>query len=141
MLISSHFVFPEVIAPRLRSPNRLRATWDGFHKHTTRPRRGRIEQFLAENGLTLALVGRAAIQTGVVGLIHHVNHAAHSGLIPFSQCLDAYAMILLAVFNRYVLTPRLKADAGALAAFRATSLTEVAPGTVVVALVSFFAPA
>ena len=164
------------------------------------------------SGLTLAslaLVGHAAMQTGLEGILHRANHALHllatgawlGGLIPFVMCRDAYAanflrndavsamsrfsftghfvvagvvatgivnialvsghpplppttpyralldikiglvavMILLAVFNRYGLTPRLKADAGALAALRATSMTEVALGAIVVALVSFFA--
>ncbi len=158
---------------------------------------------------SLGLVGHAAMQTGLEGILHRANHAVHllatgawlGGLIPFVMCRDAYAanffrvdavaamsrfsftgqfvvaavvatgivnialvsghpplppttpyralldikiglvavMILLAVFNRYGLTPRLKADAGALAALRATSMTEVALGTIVVALVSFFA--
>ena len=49
-------------------------------------------------------------------------------------------MIGLAIFNRYVLTPRMKSDANALAALRGTSMTEVALGTVTaVALVSLFA--
>jgi len=164
------------------------------------------------SGLTLAslaLVGHAAMQTGLEGILHRANHALHllatgawlGGLIPFVMCRDAYAanflrndavsamsrfsftgqfvvaavvatgivnialvsghpplppttpyralldikisfvavMILLAVFNRYVLTPRLEADAGALATLRATSMTEVALGTTVVALVSLFA--
>ena len=158
---------------------------------------------------SLALVGHAAMQTGVVGALHRANHAVHllttgawlGGLITFAMCRDAYAanyhrsdavsamtrfsfyghfvvsavvatgivnialtsgrlplppttpyralldvkiglvaiMILLALFNRYVLTPRLEPDAKALAALRLTSVTEVALGTLVVALVSFFA--
>ena len=48
-------------------------------------------------------------------------------------------MILLAVFNRYWLTPRLNSDARALAALRLTSTVEVALGTLAVALVSVFA--
>ncbi len=48
-------------------------------------------------------------------------------------------MIVLAVFNRYELTPRLESDANALAALRLTTQTEVALGTLVVALVSLFA--
>ncbi len=163
-------------------------------------------------GLTLAslaLVGHAAMQTGLEGILHRANHAAHllatgawlGGLIPFVMCRDAFAantlrdeavaamsrfsftghfvvatvlatgivnialisghaplplttpyralldvkiglvavMILLAVFNRYQLTPRLNADASALGALRATSIVEVALGTIVVALVSLFA--
>jgi copper resistance protein D len=52
-------------------------------------------------GLTLAslaLVGHAAMQTGVVGALHRANHGLHllttgawlGGLIPFVMCLDAY---------------------------------------------------
>jgi putative copper resistance protein D len=158
---------------------------------------------------SLALVGHAAMQTGLVGIAHRANHAVHllttggwlGGLIAFALCRDAYAasalrpdavaamtrfsfyghfvaaaivatgvvnialisgrpplplttpyralldikigvvaiMLLLAVFNRYVLTPHLGSDAGALAALRLTSMIELALGTLVVALVSFFA--
>ena len=48
-------------------------------------------------------------------------------------------MIALALFNRFVLAPRLKTSANALATLRATSLAEIALGCVVVALVSVFA--
>ena len=48
-------------------------------------------------------------------------------------------MIALAIVNRYVLAPRLKSSATALAALRLTSAAEVALGCVVVALVSVFA--
>ncbi len=48
-------------------------------------------------------------------------------------------MILLAVFNRFVLLPQLKPGATALAVLRSTSALEVALGSVVVALVSAFA--
>jgi putative copper resistance protein D len=164
------------------------------------------------SGLTLAslaLVGHAAMQTGVEGVFHGANHAVHlltagawlGGLVPFVLSRDAYAanrlraeavsamgrfsfaghfvvaaivltgvvdvaltsgrpplppttpyrflldakigvvavMILLALFNRYRLTPRLTSDAAALAALRLTSMTEVALGTAAVALVSVFA--
>ncbi len=54
------------------------------------------------SGLTLAslgLVGHAAMQTGVEGVLHRANHAVHllgagawiGGLVPFALCLDAYA--------------------------------------------------
>jgi copper resistance protein D len=47
---------------------------------------------------SLALVGHAAMQTGVEGVLHRANHAAHlltagawlGGLIPFVMCLSAY---------------------------------------------------
>jgi putative copper resistance protein D len=48
-------------------------------------------------------------------------------------------MIALAIINRYVLVPRLKASVNALAAMRALSLVNVALGALVVALVSIFA--
>ncbi|HEY4807378.1 MAG TPA: copper homeostasis membrane protein CopD [Roseiarcus sp.] len=48
-------------------------------------------------------------------------------------------MIALAIVNRYVLAPRLKSSATALAALRLTSAAEVALGCVVIALVSVFA--
>jgi copper resistance protein D len=48
-------------------------------------------------------------------------------------------MIALAIVNRFVLAPRLKANATAVAALRLTSAAEVALGCVVVALVSVFA--
>ena len=48
-------------------------------------------------------------------------------------------MILCALFNRYVLAPRLKLDARALPALRLTSAAEVALGCVAIALVSVFA--
>ena len=48
---------------------------------------------------SLALVGHAAMQTGVEGVVHRANHALHlltagawiGGLIPFVMCLSAYA--------------------------------------------------
>ena len=48
-------------------------------------------------------------------------------------------MISIAVFNRYVLAPRLKPDAPALRILMQTSLAEVVLGVIVVALVSVFA--
>jgi putative copper resistance protein D len=48
-------------------------------------------------------------------------------------------MIALAIVNRYVLAPRLKSSATALAVLRLTSAAEVALGCVVIALVSVFA--
>jgi putative copper resistance protein D len=158
---------------------------------------------------SLGFVGHAAMQTGVVGVLHRTNHAVHllttgawiGGLVPFAMCLRAYErddlrkeavramtgfsfwgqlivaavvltgvvnialtsghppippatpyrallvakiilvaiMISLAVFNRFVLVPRLKASATALAALRLTSAAEIALGGIVVALVSVFA--
>jgi len=48
-------------------------------------------------------------------------------------------MIGLAVVNRYILVPRLKARPDALGALRAISLANVGLGMIVVALVSVFA--
>ena len=48
-------------------------------------------------------------------------------------------MISFALFNRFVLAPRLKASATALAALRLTSAAEIGLGCIVVALVSVFA--
>ena len=53
---------------------------------------------------SLALVGHAAMQTGVEGTLHRANHAVHllttgawlGGLIPFVMCRDAYAANSLA---------------------------------------------
>jgi len=53
--------------------------------------------------------------------------------------LMATGMIVLAIFNRFVVTPRLATGKKALAVLRATSLLEVGLGTIVVALVSVFA--
>jgi len=158
---------------------------------------------------SLGLVGHAAMQTGVEGVLHRANHAVHllttgawlGGLVPFALCLGVYRsddlrkecvqamtgfsfwgqfivaaiiltgvvnigltshraplppttpyrtlllvkilivaiMILLAVFNRFVLAPRLKRSAQAFAALRITSTVEIAFGCIVVALVSAFA--
>jgi copper resistance protein D len=48
-------------------------------------------------------------------------------------------MIALALFNRFVLAPRIKTSANALATLRATSLAEIVLGCVVIVLVSVFA--
>ena len=174
--------------------------------------RGRWTAIAVLSGLmlaSLALVGHAAMQTGLLGLAHRANHALHllaagawiGGLLPFVMCLDATArnavrrdavaammsfsfwghfvvaaivatgivnialtsghaplppttpyralldvkialvalMIGLAVVNRYVVVPRLKARPDVLGALRAISLANVGLGTIVVALVSVFA--
>jgi len=157
---------------------------------------------------SLGLVGHAAMQTGVEGVVHRVNHAGHlltagawiGGLVPFAMCLRAYErhdlredavramtgfsfwgqfvvaaivitgvanialtsgrppipattpyrallvakmiivaiMIALALVNRFILAPRLKRSAAALAILRLTSVAEIALGSLVVALVSVF---
>ena len=79
-----------------------------------------------------------------------VNIALTSGRPPFppttpyrvllvAKIVLVAIMIALAVMNRYVLAPKLKPGATALAVLRATSAAEVLLGSVVVALVSVFA--
>ena len=79
-----------------------------------------------------------------------VNIALTSGRPPFPPTTPYRAllvakivlvaiMIALALFNRYVLVPKLKPGATVLAVLRATSAAEVLLGSVVVALVSAFA--
>ena len=158
---------------------------------------------------SLGLIGHAAMQSGVEGVLHRVNHAAHllttgawlGGLAFFALCLEAYQrddlrrdavqamagfsfwgqlvvaaviltgvanvaltshdiplppttpyralliaklgivaiMIALALFNRFVLAPRLKQDAEALSTLRGTCAAEIGLGSLAVALVSVLA--
>jgi copper resistance protein D len=158
---------------------------------------------------SLGLIGHAAMQSGVEGVLHRANHTVHllstgawlGGLVPFALCLSAYRsddlrrdavramagfsfwgqfivaaivltgvinialtsgrppippatpyrallvekiiivaiMILLALFNRFVLAPHIKRSAHAFATLRLTSAAEIAFGCIVVALVSVFA--
>jgi copper resistance protein D len=90
------------------------------------------------------LIVAAIVLTGVVNIALTSHHPPVPPTTPYRALLVAKLfivamMILLALFNRFVLTPRLKASANALTALRATSVTEVALGCVVVALVSVFA--
>jgi copper resistance protein D len=90
------------------------------------------------------LIVAAIILTGVVNIALTSHHSPLPPTTPYRILLIAKlvivaTMILLAVFNRFVLTPRLKTSANALAIVRATSAAEVALGCVVVALVSVFA--
>jgi len=177
--------------------------------------RGESFGFIALTGAlllaSLGLVGHAAIQTGLFGALHRLNHAVHllaagawiGGLPPLALCLRRYggdarlraeagaalrrfsglghfavalvvltgavntaltlgvspvdfsspyqallaakiavvaAMIGIALFNRYVLTPRIKEEpAAALRALTIASLAEIALGLVALALVSVFA--
>lgn len=55
-----------------------------------------------------------------------------------AKVMVVIAMIAIALFNRYVLAPRLKREAAALGSLMKTSLAEVALGAAVVALVSLF---
>lgn len=86
----------------------------------------------------------AIVLTGFVNIALTSGHPPIPPTTPYRALLAAKIvivaiMISLAVFNRFVLAPRLKASAKALAVLRATSAAEIALGLVVVALVSVFA--
>jgi putative copper resistance protein D len=90
------------------------------------------------------LIVAALVLTGVVNIALTSHHPPLPPTTPYRALLVAKLalvaiMILLALFNRFVLAPRLKASANALATLRATSLAEIALGCVVIALVSVFA--
>ena len=90
------------------------------------------------------LIVAAIVLTGVVNIALTSSHAPIPPTTPYRALLVAKIiivaiMISLALFNRFVLAPRLKTSANALATLRATSAAEVALGCVVVALVSVFA--
>ena len=86
----------------------------------------------------------AIVLTGVVNIALTSHRPPLPPTTPYRALLVAKLiivaiMILLALFNRFVLAPRLKTSANALATLRATSIAEIALGCVVVALVSVFA--
>ncbi len=86
----------------------------------------------------------AIVLTGVVNIALTSRHPPIPPTTPYRALLVAKLvivaiMISLAVFNRFVVAPRLKTSANALATLRATSAAEVALGCVVIALVSVFA--
>jgi putative copper resistance protein D len=86
----------------------------------------------------------AIVLTGAVNIALTSHHAPIPPTTPYRALLVAKLvivaiMISLALFNRFVLAPRLKANATALATLRATSVAEIALGCVVIALVSVFA--
>ena len=90
------------------------------------------------------LIVAAILLTGVVNIALTSRHPPLPPTTPYRALLVAKLaivaiMISLALFNRFVLTPRLKTSANALATVRATSAAEVALGCVVIALVSVFA--
>jgi copper resistance protein D len=90
------------------------------------------------------LIVAAIVLTGVVNIALTSHHAPIPPTTPYRALLTAKLvivaiMISLALFNRFVLAPRLKRSANALATLRATSLAEIALGCVVIALVSLFA--
>lgn len=87
----------------------------------------------------------AVVLTGIVNIALISGHPPLPPTTPYRALLDlkigvVAIMILLALVNRYRLTPRLKSDSvSALAALRLNSTIEVALGTIAVALVSVFA--
>ena len=90
------------------------------------------------------LIVAAIVLTGVVNIALTSHHPPLPPTTPYRALLVAKlvivaTMILLALFNRFVLAPQLKASANALATLRATSLAEIALGCIVIALVSVFA--
>ncbi len=90
------------------------------------------------------LIVAAIVFTGVVNIALTSHHAPLPPTTPYRALLAAKLvvvaiMIALAIFNRFVLAPRLKRSANALAALRLTSAAEIALGCVVIALVSLFA--
>jgi putative copper resistance protein D len=86
----------------------------------------------------------AIVLTGAVNIALTSHHAPIPPMTPYRALLSAKIiivgiMISLALFNRFVLAPRLKTSATALATLRATSVAEIALGCVVIAVVSVFA--
>jgi copper resistance protein D len=90
------------------------------------------------------LVVAAIVVTGTVNIALTSGRPPIPPMTPYRALLDVKVvvvaiMILLAVFNRFVLLPQLKPGAAALGILRMTSVVEVVLGSVVVALVSAFA--
>jgi copper resistance protein D len=90
------------------------------------------------------LIVAAIVLTGVVNIALTSRHPPFPPTTLYRALLVAKllivaTMILLALFNRFVLAPRLKTSANALTTLRATSAAEVALGCIVIALVSVFA--
>ena len=84
------------------------------------------------------------VLTGVVNIALTSHSPPLPPTTPYRALLVAKLIIvaiiiLLALFNRFVLAPQLKTSANALATLRATSIAEIALACVVVALVSVFA--
>ena len=90
------------------------------------------------------LIVAAIVLTGVVNIALTSHRPPLPPTTPYRALLVAKLvivaiMILLALFNRFVLAPRLKTSTYALTALRATSAAEVGLGCLVIALVSVFA--
>ena len=90
------------------------------------------------------LIVAAIVLTGVVNIALTSHRPPLPPTTPYRALLVAKLvivaiMILLALFNRFVLAPQLKTSTYALTALRATSAAEVGLGCLVIALVSVFA--
>ncbi len=90
------------------------------------------------------LIVAAIIVTGVVNIALTSHHPPLPPTTPYrallvTKLVIVTIMIALALFNRFVLAPRLKTSPNTLATLRATSLAEIALGCVAIALVSVFA--
>jgi copper resistance protein D len=90
------------------------------------------------------LIVAAIVLTGVVNIALTSHHPPLPPTTPYrallvTKLVVVAIMIALALFNRFVLAPRLKTSPNTLATLRATSLAEIALGCIVVALVSVFA--
>jgi copper resistance protein D len=86
----------------------------------------------------------AVVLTGVANIAMTSGHPPIPPTTPYRALLAAKivvvaVMISLALFNRFVLMPRLKATPRALAILRSTCAAEIALGSLAVALVSVFA--
>jgi putative copper resistance protein D len=96
-------------------------------------------RFSAWGHLNVTLI----VLTGAINVALTSGAATFSSMTPYRALLVAKIavvgmMIALALFNRYVLVPRLEPDAPARRVLMRTSLAEVALGVGVVALVSLF---
>jgi putative copper resistance protein D len=90
------------------------------------------------------IIVAAIVLTGMVNIGLTSQHAPLPPTTPYrallvTKIIIVAIMTLLALFNRFVLAPRLKRSGRAFAALRATSAVEIAFGCLVVALVSAFA--
>ena len=89
-------------------------------------------------------LGLSLVLTGIANITLISGHPPFPPATPYRQLLDAKiflvaVIIALALFNRFVVAPRLATGEKALAVLHATTLLEVGLGTIVVALVSVFA--
>jgi copper resistance protein D len=99
-----------------------------------------LRRFSGLGHFAVALV----LMTGVINTFMILRRAPTDFSSAYQACLAAKivtvaAMILLALYNRYILVPRLGAPSGALAALRRNTIVEMLLGALVLALVSAFA--